>query len=164
MSSSTNDEAIDDCKNKYQKCLLDIETRSNKTKLPPINRNATDKEKLLFISKIHNLLNENRFNTNIIPNTTTKPLSNIDATNFSTKPITRSNNKEPSIPDEVINQINNLINQFNQNYYPNSSGGKPKSKSKTKKKKNYKKKTRNKRKTKNKRKGNKRRKTHKKKK
>lgn len=152
-SSTTNDEAIDDCKSKFQKCLLNI-----KPKLPPINRNATDKEKLLFISKIHNLLNENRFNTNIIPNTTTKPLSNIDAKDISTKPITRSNNKEPSIPDEVINQINNLINQFNQTYYPNSSGGKPKSKSKSKtKKKNYKKKTRKRRK-------NKRRKTHKKKK
>lgn len=41
MSSSTNDEEIYDCKNKYQKCLLNI-----KPILPPItNHNASDKEK-----------------------------------------------------------------------------------------------------------------------
>ena len=161
MISSPNDKAIDDCKTKYQRCLLNINPI-----LPPITkRNATDKEKRLFISNIHKLLKQNEINTNIVPNSTTTQLPNIKEKDISTKPITRSNNNKPSIPDEVINQINNLINQFNQNYYPNSSGGKPKSKSKTKKK-NYKKKTKTRSKTrrKNKRKRNKRRKTYKKKK
>jgi hypothetical protein len=163
MISSTNDEAIDDCKSKFQKCLLNI-----KPILPPItNHNASDNEKRLFISNIHKLLKQNEINTNIVPNSTTRQLPNIEAKDISTKSITRSNKKEPNISDEVINQINFLINQFNQNYYPNSSGGKPKSKSKTKKKKkNYKKKTKTRSKTrrKNKRKRNKRRKTYKKKK
>jgi hypothetical protein len=162
MISSTNDKTIDDCKNK---CILNIETRSNKTKLPPItNHNASDKEKLLFISNIHKLLRINKINTNIIPNTTKNKLPNQTKDTVSnSKPITRSNIEEPNTSDEVINNINSLINQFNKTYYPNPSGGKSKSKSKTKKK-NYKKKTkkRSKRKTKNKR--NKRRKTYKNKK
>ena len=165
MSSSTNNEAIDDCKSKFQKCLLNIETRSNKTKLPPItNHNASDKEKRLFISNIHKLLKQNEINTNIVPNTTTKQLSKIKKNDVSTKPQTRSNKEEPKISDKLINDINSLVSQFNQTYYPIQSGGKPKPKpkSKTKKKKNYKKKTKTRRNKK--RKGNKRRKTHKKKK
>lgn len=90
MSSSTNDEAIDDCKSKFQKCLLNI-----KPILPPItNHNASDKEKLLFISNIHKLLKQNEINTNIIPNTTTKQLPNIKEKDVSTKPQTRSNKKK----------------------------------------------------------------------
>lgn len=104
-----------------------------------------------------------------MPNTTTKPLSNIDAKDISTKQITRSNNKEPNISDKLINDINSLINQFNHNYYPNPLGGKSKTKKKkkTRSKRKTKSKTKKKKKKtrrKNKRKGNKRRKTRKKKK
>jgi hypothetical protein len=162
MTSSTNEEAIKYCKdNAYNDCINNIKSIPNTVRLEKITkRNATDKEKLLFISSIHKLLKQNEIKTNIVPNTTTKKLSNIEAKDISTKPQTRSNKEEPKISDKLINDINSLVSQFNQTYYPNPSGGK--SKSKTKKKKNYKKKTKTRRK--NKRKENKRRKTYKKKK
>lgn len=157
MSSSTNNEAIKNCKEKYKNndynnCIINIKPTQNTETLKPdetikhLNSKLSNDNKLLPQTNI--LINEDcETKLNKIRNIIT---NEKEEQNNNPYIKTRSNTSNTSI--KKIEDIKEILNL--------KTGGKPKpkSKSKTKKKKNYKKKTKTRRK--NKRKRNKRRKTY----